>query len=68
LVYYYQQIEDDLKIIETLNDMDVKGLILGINQALDTYTPETKKHIIYADRIEFYQPPEIWRKIMAGTL
>jgi pantothenate synthetase len=68
LVFYYQQIEDDLKIIETLKDMDVEGLMLGINRALDAYRPETKKHIIYADRIEFYHPQEVWRKIMAGML
>ena len=68
LVFYYQQIEDDLKIIETLNDMDVEELMLGINRALDTYTPETKEHIIYADRIEFYHLQEVWRKVMAGML
>ncbi len=68
LVFYYQQIEDDLKIIETLKDMDVEALMLGINRALDAYAPETKKHIIYADRIEFDQLQELWRKIRAGRL
>jgi hypothetical protein len=68
LVFYYQQIEDDLKIIETLRDMDVDGLLLGINRALDAYMPETQKHIIYADQIEYYHPQEVWRKIMAGML
>ena len=68
LVFYYQQIEDDLKIIATLKDMDVEGLLRDIDQALETYTPETKKHIIFADQIEFYPPQEVWRKIMAGAL
>ena len=68
LVFYYQQIEDDLKIIETLKDMDIETLMRGINRALDAYTPETKKHIIYADRIEFHPPQKLWRMIMTGML
>ena len=65
LEFYYQQIDDDLRIIDTLQEMDIEELIGGIDRALDAYTPETQKHIIYADRIEFHPPQKLWRKIMA---
>jgi hypothetical protein len=65
LEFYYQQIEDDLRIIETLREMDIGELIGSIDQALDAYAPETQKHIIYADRIAFHPPQKLWRQIMA---
>ena len=65
LVFYYQQIEDDLRIIETLKEMDINALMAGIDGALAKYTPETQKHIISANTIEFQNPQKLWRKIMA---
>ena len=65
LEFYYHQIEDDLRIIETLKEMDIEELISGIDRALDAFAPETQKHIIYAGKIEYHPTQKLWHKIMA---
>ena len=63
LEFLYQKAEDDLKIIETLNDMEVEKLMIQINQGLDKYHPE-KKTFIKPDYSSLNSLEKIWREIV----
>ena len=64
LVFLNQQIRDDLRLIRTLNDMQIDRLICRINEVLDEYVPETKKHIISLETISWPSSEMIWNKII----
>ena len=64
LFFLNQQIRDDLRLIQTLNDMEIDKLIYRINEALDEYIPETKKHIISFDAICWRSGEMIWNQII----
>ena len=63
LGYYYQQVQDDLHIIQTLNDFEVDKLISRINAALDEYIPETKKHMINVQVVQWIDSEKLWNEI-----
>ncbi len=64
LAYLFQEAEDDLKIIEALNDIDIDSLMIRIDEALDEYLPETKTHLIRLDDIRLPEQENIWSEIM----
>lgn len=64
LVFLDQQIRDDLRLIQTLNDMQIDKLIYRINEVLDEYIPETKKHIISLEAISWRSGEMIWNEII----
>ena len=67
LEHLNQQVNDDLKLIRTLNDMEVDELIEQINSVLDEYIPETQRPLFSADNIETSPAEEIWRGIIKNN-
>ena len=64
LEHLNQQVNDDLALIRTLNDMEVDELIDRINAVLDEYIPETQKPLISVDNIHRRPAEEIWLGIV----
>ena len=65
LRYYFQQAQDDLLMIKTLNDLEVDKLIAQINSALDQYTPETTRPLFDADSVALKDTEKIWQDIIS---
>ena len=63
LIYLHQQVSDDLKLIRTLNDMEVDQLIHKINNVLDEYIPETEAYLITVENIRGDSYEKIWEKV-----
>ena len=63
LGFYFQQAQDDLLMIKTLNDLEVDKLIAQINSALDEYTPETTRPLFDADGVPLKDTQQIWNDI-----
>lgn len=64
LAFLTLQIRDDLRLIRTLNDMQIDKLIYRINEVLDEYIPETQKHIISLEAISWRSGEMIWNEII----
>jgi len=64
LGYYFQQAQDDLLMIKTLNDLEVEKLIALINAILDEYTPATSKPLFDVDRVSLKDTEQIWQDIV----
>lgn len=64
LRYYFQQAQDDLLMIKTLNDLEVDKLIAQINSALDEFTPETSRPLFDADSVILKDAEQIWQDII----
>jgi hypothetical protein len=65
LRYYFQQAQDDLLMIKTLNDLEVDKLIAQIYSALDEYTPETTRPLFDADSVALRDTEQIWQEIVS---
>ena len=63
LDFYFQQAQDDLLMIKTLNDLEVDKLIAQINSALDEYTPETTRPLFDVDGVPLKDTEQIWNEI-----
>jgi len=63
LEHLQQQVNDDLQLIRTLNDMEVDELIHNINSVLDEYIPETKKPVFTIDNIQKKSAEKIWSEL-----
>ena len=66
LAFLYQQAEDDLKILETLSDMEIEKLMGQINQIFGKYQSEANRLVIDSDGIVLTPPEEIWESIMSN--
>jgi len=64
LEYFFQQAQDDLLLIKTLNDMEVKKLTAQINSVLDEYTPETTETLFDIDSVSLKNTEQIWNDIV----
>lgn len=64
LYYLYQQAEDDLKIIHTLNDLKIEALQSQIDAVMGAYLPEAHKLLIDLNRIPYETPERIWKEIL----
>ena len=64
LRFYFQQIQDDLLMIKTLNDLEVDKLIAKINLTLDVYSPETARPLFDADSVPLKDTERIWQEIV----
>lgn len=63
LRFLYRQAEDDLRILKTLNDMDIQKLIDEMTQTSETYQMETRALLIDADGTVLTPPEAIWRDL-----
>ena len=68
LAFLLQQIRDDLQLIRILDDMQIDKLIYRVNEVLDEYIPDTKKHIINVENIPWRSPENIWNEIIKKDL
>jgi len=64
LEYYFQQAQDDLLLIKTLNDLEVEKLIAQINSVLDEYTPATTEPLFDVDSVALNNTEQIWNDIV----
>jgi len=64
LDFFRQQVQDDLLMIKTLNDMEIDKLIAQINSVLDEFIPELGKPIFDANDITAKDTEKIWNEII----
>lgn len=67
LTFFFQQAEDDLMMIKTLNDLETAKLISQINEILDEYIPETRKPMFDVNDIPPEDTEKIWNKIVKAN-
>ena len=64
LNFFFQQAQDDLLMIKTLNDLEIDKLIARINDVLDEYTPATDRPMFDADDVPLKSTELIWNEII----
>ena len=64
LVFFQQQVQDDLRMIKTLNDMEIDKLVTQINSVLDEFFPELSKPVFDAQSIPMKDTERIWNEII----
>jgi hypothetical protein len=64
LTFFFQQAEDDLMMIKTLNDLETDRLISRINEILDEYIPESDKPMFDVNDIPLKDTEKIWNEIV----
>jgi hypothetical protein len=64
LAFFQQQAQDDLRMIKTLNDMEIDKLIAQINSVLDDFFPELSKPVFDAQNIPMRDTEKIWNEII----
>jgi hypothetical protein len=64
LNFFRQQVQDDLLMIKTLNDMEIDRLIAQINSILDEFIPELGKPIFDTNDIPSKDTEKIWNEII----
>jgi hypothetical protein len=68
LYYLYHQAEDDLRIINTLNDLKIEALQSQIDGVMAAYLPEAHNLLIDLSRIPYETPERIWEEIVSGAI
>ena len=63
LRFMVHQINDDIAIINTLEDMEIEKLITRIDRLLNEFLPQTKKHVFDAAEIVPVPIESIWNEI-----
>jgi hypothetical protein len=66
LAFVYQLAEDDLRILETLDDMKIEKVIDQIDKISGKYQSEARRLIIDSNGIVLSPPEEIWESIMSN--
>jgi hypothetical protein len=64
LVFFQQQAQDDLRMIKTLNDMEIDKLITQINSVLDEFFSELGKPVFDTQSIPMKDTEKIWNEII----
>ena len=64
LDFFRQQIQDDLLMIQTLNDMEIDNLIAQINSVLDELIPELSRPVFDTKEIPLKDIEMIWNGII----
>jgi len=64
LDFFRQQVQDDLLMIKTLNDMEIDRLIAQINSIFDEFIPELGKPIFDTHNIPSKDTEKIWNEII----
>jgi hypothetical protein len=66
LNFFYQQAQDDLLMIKTLNDLEIDKLIAQINEVLDEFIPETGKPLFDVNDVPLVDTKKIWNEIVSN--
>jgi len=64
LDFFRQQVQDDLLMIQTLNDMEIDNLIAQINSVLDEFIPELSRPVFDTNEIPLKDTEKIWNDII----
>jgi hypothetical protein len=64
LEFIYQLADDDLRIVETLNDMEVEDLMNQINNVLREHAPKTSNSFFDVNEIDLSDLEKIWDEII----
>lgn len=64
LTFFFQEAEDDLMMIKTLNDLETDKLISQINEILDEYIPESDKPMFDVNDVPLGNTEKIWNEII----
>ena len=64
LDFFRQQVQDDLLMIKTLNDMEIDKLIARINLILDEFLPELSKPLFDANETASKDTQIIWNEMI----
>ena len=64
LNFFFQQAQDDLLMIKTLNDLEIDKLIAQINDVLDEYTAGTSKPMFDANDVPLKDTRLLWKEII----
>jgi hypothetical protein len=64
LNFFYQQAQDDLLMIKTLNDLEIEKLIAQINEILEEYTAGTSKPMFDANDLPLKDTKLLWKEII----
>jgi len=63
LDFFFQQAQDDLLMIKTLNDLEIDKLIAQIDDVLDEYIPQTGKPLFDVNDVPLKDTERIWQEI-----
>ncbi len=63
LNFFFQQAQDDLLMIKTLNDLEIDKLIAQINDVLDEYIPQTSKPMFDVNDVPLKDTEQIWQEL-----
>ncbi|MCP4629829.1 MAG: hypothetical protein GY850_40925 [bacterium] len=64
LNFFFQQAQDDLLMIKTLNDLEIEKLIAQINEVLDEYTTGTSNPMFDANDVPLKDTRLLWKEII----
>ena len=64
LDFFFQQAQDDLLMIKTLNDLEIDKLIAQINEVLDEYIPQTSKPMFDVNDVPLKDTEQIWNELI----
>lgn len=63
LAYWHMLTEDDLKIFQTMSDMDVNNLLAEVSGVLESHRPESGAKLIDLRNPAVGTPKEIWEDV-----
>ena len=64
LAFFQHQVQDDLRMLKTLNDMEIDKLIAQIDLVLDEILPELGKPVFDTRNVPKKNPEAIWNEII----
>ena len=64
LDFFFQQAQDDLLMIKTLNDLEIDKLIAQINEVLDEYITQTSKPMFDVNDVPLKDTEQIWNELI----
>ena len=64
LDFFRQQVQDDLLMIKTLNDMEIDTLVAQINSVIDEFDPELSRPVFDTGDISSEDTERIWNQII----
>jgi len=67
LNFYFQQVQDDMMMIKTLDDLEIDKLIAQINMVLEEYIPVTSGPMFDVDKVPLQNMEKIWNEVIQGN-
>ena len=64
LNFYFQQVQDDMMMIKTLDDLEIDKLIAQINMVLQEYSPDSSGPMIDVNDVPLQNMKKIWNEVI----